>query len=82
MQNQRDATGLRFEEGMAALENLVARLESGDLPLEEALRLFEEGVGLIRVLNEKLNEAERRIEVLSRGEDGAVRVRLLGEDEQ
>ena len=82
MQNQRDATGLQFGEGMAALENLVARLESGDLPLEEALGLFEEGVGLIRVLNDKLNEAERRIEILSRGEDGAARIRLLGEEEQ
>ena len=49
---------MRFEEGMVLLEKLVASLESGDLPLEEALGLFEQGVGLVRSLQEKLNEAE------------------------
>ena len=72
--------GLRFEEGLNALEQIVARLEAGDLPLEEALRVFEEGVGLVRVLNQKLTAAEHRIEVLSRAEDGSVRVQ--GTDEE
>ena len=63
-----------FEERMSALEGLVGRLESGELPLEEALRAYEEGVALVRQLNERLNEAERKIEVLSRGRDGSLRV--------
>jgi exodeoxyribonuclease VII small subunit len=63
-----------FEAMMAALESLVARLESGDLPLEDALRAYEEGVSLVRRLNERLNDAERKIEVLSRERDGSLRV--------
>lgn len=81
MQEPGELASLRFEDGMLALENLVARLESGDLPLEEALGLFEQGVGLVRSLQEKLNEAERRIEVLSRAEDGALLTRPLDQDE-
>jgi len=63
-----------FEAMMGALESLVARLESGDLPLEDALRAYEEGVSLVRRLNERLNDAERKIEVLSRERDGSLRV--------
>jgi exodeoxyribonuclease VII small subunit len=81
MDDQRDRRDLRFEEGMGALEELVSRLESGDLTVEEALRAFEEGVGLVRLLNEKLNEAERRIEVVSRGADGTVSLRIVDEEE-
>ena len=75
-----EPTELRFEDGMAALEALVARLESGDLPLEDALQAFEEGVGLVRALNERLSAVERRIEVLTRGADGRLRLQPLDED--
>lgn len=71
---------LRFEDGMAALEALVARLESGDLPLEDALQAFEAGVGLVRTLNERLSAVERRIEVLTRGADGRLRLQPQDED--
>ncbi len=81
MADEKDAKAQPFQDGLAALETLVARLESGDLPLEEALRAFEEGVGLVRVLNQKLTEAEHRIEVLSRGDDGALRLREEPDDE-
>jgi len=64
----------RFEKGMERLEGIIERLESGELVLEDALKAFEEGVGLVRMLNEKLSEAEQRIEVLSRGEDGILKV--------
>jgi exodeoxyribonuclease VII small subunit len=63
---------LRFEEGMALLEELVARLESGDLSLEDALAAFEQGVALVRALNERLTDAERRVELLVRGADGGL----------
>lgn len=55
---------LPFESLMSRLEGVVHRLEEGDLPLEEALRVFEEGVALSRLGAHRLDEAERRIEVL------------------
>lgn len=72
---------LPFAEGMAALEQIVEHLESGDLPLEEALEAFEKGVGLVRALNEKLTVAEQRVEILSRGKDGGLGLRAADEDE-
>jgi exodeoxyribonuclease VII small subunit len=55
-----------FEASLAALEKIVAQLESGDLPLERALELFEEGVGLARRCQSQLEEAERKVELLLR----------------
>jgi exodeoxyribonuclease VII small subunit len=68
---------VRFEDALGELEATVQRLESGDLPLEESLAAFERGVALVRLLNEKLAEVERRVEVLMRDEDGTPRVRAL-----
>ena len=61
-----------FEASLAALERIVRELERGELPLEKSLELFEQGVKLSRECQERLNEAERRIEVLLRGGDGAT----------
>ena len=63
-----------FEDGMKALEGLVNELESGDLPLEKALESYEKGVGLVRSLNARLNEAEKKIELLSRDGSGELTV--------
>jgi exodeoxyribonuclease VII small subunit len=63
-----------FEASLRRLEEIVAALEEGDRPLEESLRLFEEGVGLTRRCAARLDEAERRIEILGRGADGAARL--------
>lgn len=58
-----------FESSLAELEGIVKTLEEGDLPLERALELYERGVQLSRVCHGKLDEAERRIELLTeRGE--------------
>lgn len=62
-----------FEEALAQLEALVARLEAGDLPLEEALQVFEEGVRLTRLCQGRLEEAERRVHLLTRTPEGAER---------
>lgn len=59
-----------FEETLAELEDNVRRLDGGDLPLEEALRLFEKGVGLVRECQELLDDAERRITELTGGPGG------------
>jgi exodeoxyribonuclease VII small subunit len=66
-----DAPGAaNFEAQLASLERIVRELERGDLPLERSLELFEQGVRLSRECQERLNEAERRIEVLLRDGEG------------
>jgi len=67
-----------FEAALARLEALVARLERGDLPLEDALATFEEGVALSRRCAARLEAAERRIEILV-GEGAAQEARPFEE---
>ena len=62
-----------FEASLASLEQIVAHLESGDLPLERALELFEEGVALARRCQSQLGDAERKVEMLLR-ERGEIKV--------
>lgn len=59
-----------FESSLSSLEKIVRRLEQGDLSLEESLKLFEDGVKLSRECQERLNQAERRIEILLSDEGG------------
>jgi exodeoxyribonuclease VII small subunit len=59
-----EAQNQNFESSLAALEKIVRELERGELPLEKSLELFERGVRLSRECQERLQEAERRIEVL------------------
>lgn len=70
---------LKFEDCLARLEQIVNALESGNLPLEESLRVFEEGVALSRRCARYLDEAERRIEILARDEAGGVSPRPFTE---
>lgn len=57
-------TELSFEDAVKRLSEIVQRLERGDLPLEESLRLFEEGVALSRASQDKLDSAQKRVEEL------------------
>lgn len=59
-----------FETALKSLEGIVSQLEAGDIPLERALELFEEGVRLSRFCNSKLEEAERKVEVLMKDAEG------------
>lgn len=59
-----------FEASLEALEQIVRDLEQGDLPLEKSLELFEQGIRLSRECQERLSQAERRIEVLLRDNQG------------
>lgn len=59
-----------FEDALRRLETIVRSLEEGDRPLEESLKLFEEGVGLTRLCATRLDEAQRKIEILTRDEAG------------
>ena len=70
----------KFDEAMAALEAIVARLESGELPLEEALATFEAGVALVRTLNQRLTDAEARVELLTRDPNGKLKLQPLDQD--
>lgn len=55
---------LQFEESLAELEQLVERMEQGNLPLEESLKLFERGVQLARGCQKALKEAEQKVQIL------------------
>jgi exodeoxyribonuclease VII small subunit len=62
--------GRSFETSLEALEQIVRQLESGDLPLDKSLELFEQGIRLSRECQDRLSQAERRIEVLLRDNQG------------
>jgi exodeoxyribonuclease VII small subunit len=61
-----------FETSLAELEQIVNKLETGDLPLESSLDLFETGIKLSRECRERLASAERRIEILLKEADGSL----------
>ena len=60
-----------FEENMQRLEQIVRMLEKGDAPLEDAMKLFEEGTKLAKSCDTMLNKAEKKVVQLSKGADGA-----------
>jgi len=64
-----------FESSLEELERIVRELEQGELPLEKSLELFEQGVKLSRECQDRLNQAERRIEVLMRDNQGRPTVK-------
>jgi exodeoxyribonuclease VII small subunit len=72
---------VRFEEALAELEDLVQRLERGELPLEDSLAAFERGIALVRALSQRLADVEQRVEVLLKSEGGLV-VQPLADDEE
>ena len=63
----------RFEDALNKLEKIVSQLEEGDVSLEESLKLFEEGIRLSRLCNQKLEEAEKRVEILLKSEEGTLK---------
>jgi len=62
----------KFEEALGRLEDIVKRMEAGDMTLEESLKAFEEGIKLARLCSRKLDEAERRVEILLKQEEELV----------
>ena len=60
-----------FEASLKRLEEIVAALERGDAPLEDAMKLFEEGTKLIRTCSNQLDKAEQQVVRLKKGPDGA-----------
>jgi exodeoxyribonuclease VII small subunit len=62
----------QFEEAMKQLETIVDFLEGEEISLDEALKRYEEGIKLVRFCTKKLQDAEKKIEILSRAEDGEI----------
>ncbi|MDD5525709.1 MAG: exodeoxyribonuclease VII small subunit [Smithella sp.] len=70
----------KFEDALEKLEDIVKKMEAGDIPLDESLKSFEEGIRLIRFCSTKLEETERRVEVLLGKEESLKVKNFQGED--
>ena len=68
---------IKFEKAMTRLESIVEELERGDLNIDKSLEIFEEGIKMSRVCSKKLNEAEAKIEKLTKGEKGDLVTELF-----
>lgn len=66
--------GLGFEQGVGRLEQIIASLEQKDIPLEQALALFREGVELVQACNRMLDQAEAQMQILLEGPDGGLKL--------
>ena len=74
-----------FETALEDLEQVVEQLESGDLALEDSLAAFEKGVGLAKFCNQKLNDVEKKVELLIKDKEGKLQLKAFGdlpEDEE
>lgn len=73
---------IKFEKAMTRLENIVEELERGDLDIDKSLEIFEEGIKMSRLCSKKLNEAETKIEKLSKGKKGDLITELFPMDDK
>lgn len=71
----------KFEAALARLEEIVEELEQGELSLEQSLKLFEEGVKLARLCSVRLEEAERKVEILMKDRAGKLVAKPFEEDD-
>ena len=63
---------MTFEAALSRLEEIVRSMENGNAMLDESLTLFEEGVGLVKFCTKALDEAEQKVKILQKGDDGTV----------
>lgn len=66
-----------FEESLKQLETIIGKLEKGDLPLEESVRLFEEGIRLSNACKANIETAEGKVQILLKQKDGNMKTELL-----
>ena len=71
---------IKFEKALAELKAIVAKLEAGDLELDESLKLFERGVKLIQVCSKKLDDAERRVDIVMKSKEGKKLLKEYAEE--
>jgi exodeoxyribonuclease VII small subunit len=68
---------IKFEKAMNRLEHIVEELEKGELDIDKSLEIFEEGIKMSRVCSKKLNEAEQKIETLTKNQKGELVAELF-----
>ncbi|HEY6418477.1 MAG TPA: exodeoxyribonuclease VII small subunit [Candidatus Binataceae bacterium] len=73
---------IKFEDELKDLEEIVNRIDSGELTLEESIGAFERGVALVKSLNHKLDEVERKVELLTRNAEGELQRAPFDNDQQ
>jgi exodeoxyribonuclease VII small subunit len=71
-----------FEDSFKKLEKIIAKMEGGDLPLEETLKLYEEGMRLYTQCSQKLTEVQKKVELLSQTPEGRLTGRPFSVDEE
>src|SRR2546427_7934266 len=69
-----EKNGPSFEQAIQRLEKIVADMEAAELPLEDVLKKYEEGTRLVRFCSQKLDEAEKKIELLTKKADGSAKL--------
>ncbi|MFN3551077.1 MAG: exodeoxyribonuclease VII small subunit [Endomicrobiia bacterium] len=70
METQEKQNKKTFEQSLKRLEEIVLKLESGDVPLEETIALFQEGIQLVNFCNQKLEEVKHKVEIVIRNKNG------------
>lgn len=70
--SEKTKSEMSFEEAIKRLEEIVGGLESQSVDLDRSIELFEEGVGLVRKCTKMLDEAEQKVKILTRNEDGEI----------
>ncbi|MZH02121.1 MAG: exodeoxyribonuclease VII small subunit [Nitrospinae bacterium] len=73
---------IKFEKAIQRLEKIVDDLETGELDIDKSLEIFEEGIKMSRICSKKLNEAEAKIEKLTRNQKGELVAELFPVDEE
>ena len=76
------ANNIKFETALSELEAVIAKLEDSNTPLDEALKLYEKGISLVRICNERLETAERKIKILQSKDGEIVETDFIGETNQ
>jgi len=71
---------VKFEKALAELKSIVEKLEKGDMELDESLKIFERGVRLVQVCTKKLDEAQRRVDIVMKSKDGKRTVEEFEEE--
>ena len=74
---RKDSPNKKFETALEDLEQVVEQLDSGDLSLEDSLAAFEKGVGLVKFCNDKLNEVEKKVELLVKDKEGKLQLKTF-----
>ncbi|NLP00392.1 MAG: exodeoxyribonuclease VII small subunit [Clostridiaceae bacterium] len=80
MAKKEEKADITYEQAVLELESVVNMLESGDLPLEESIKIFEKGISLVRLCNKKLDDIEKRITLLIEGKEGIIEKDFSSDD--